>query len=312
VTDIFSDPHGSYPFDLVGADADRPAPPPPRLIAMAKRAAERDRDDTPPVKLWGTGWRLAHSIESLFTEADAANPERDHRSDGHIGDKAHAALGEATDHNPWLVHMGRGIVRAADLDADGLDLATAFERARQLAHAGRLPQLLGAGYLIFNGRITKPDYSGWSIYIGNPHVEHGHISVSRDPGRFDTRAPWGIFTTTPAPPPRPSPAAQRTGRDLTGRGRALRGSQGDSGPRVGQLQAFLNRSYPAYSRLEVDREWGPRTSAVIREFAHRSRIPEADGLNIGPRIAAALFAAGFDRTAAQARVLGHVRRAARR
>jgi hypothetical protein len=86
---------------------------------------------------------------------------------------------------------------------------------------------------------------------------------------------------------------------------------GNTGPRVGQLQAFLNRYAPAYSHLVVDRAWGPATTAVLAQFAHRSGIPSADGLNIGPKIAAALYAAGFDRTAAQARALAHLRRSPR-
>lgn len=113
----------------------------------------------------------------------------------------------------------------------------------------------------------------------------------------------------PAPPPAPGPARP----DLTGRGPSLRGEQGAHGPRVGALQEFLRRYAPAYAAgLKADRVWGPATSAALRQFAHRSGIPEADGRNIGPRIAAALYRAGFDRTAAQARVLGHVQRSARR
>jgi hypothetical protein len=57
-----------------------------------------------------------------------------------------------------------------------------------------------------------------------------------------------------------------------------------------------------------------QTAAVLREFAHRSGIADADGLNIGPKLAAALYRAGFERTlsAARARVLGHVNRSTRR
>jgi hypothetical protein len=115
----------------------------------------------------------------------------------------------------------------------------------------------------------------------------------------------------PPPAPAPVPAPAPGGPDLTGRGTALRGDVGNTGPRVAQLQAFLNRYAPAYSHLVVDRVWGPATTAVLAQFAHRSGIPSADGLNIGPKIAAALYAAGFDRTAAQARALAHLRRSPR-
>jgi hypothetical protein len=130
--------------------------------------------------------------------------------------------------------------------------------------------------------------------------------------------------STPSPPPsarhpraRAGPRARPcragaggfTGPDLTGRGTGLRGDVGNNGPRVAALQAFLRDRYPLYAKsLAADGWWGPATTAAIAEFGHRSNIPSADGRNIGPKLAAALYAAGFDRTAAQARALAHIRR----
>jgi hypothetical protein len=52
---------------------------------------------------------------------------------------------------------------------------------------------------------------------------------------------------------------------------------------------------------------------VLAEFAHRSGIASADGLNIGPQLAAALTRAGFERPlTARERVTGHLRRGTRR
>jgi peptidoglycan hydrolase-like protein with peptidoglycan-binding domain len=48
---------------------------------------------------------------------------------------------------------------------------------------------------------------------------------------------------------------------------------GDRGDHVRQLQALLNRDYPAYSKLTEDGEFGPKTEAVIREFQHRAGLP---------------------------------------
>lgn len=48
---------------------------------------------------------------------------------------------------------------------------------------------------------------------------------------------------------------------------------GDRGDHVRQLQALLNRDYPAYSKLTEDGECGPKTEAVIREFPHRAGLP---------------------------------------
>lgn len=48
---------------------------------------------------------------------------------------------------------------------------------------------------------------------------------------------------------------------------------GDRGDQVRQLQALLNRDYPAYSKLVEDGDFGPNTEAVIREFQHRAGLP---------------------------------------
>ena len=47
---------------------------------------------------------------------------------------------------------------------------------------------------------------------------------------------------------------------------------GDRGEQVRQLQAGLNRDYPAYSRLVVDGEFGPATESVVREFQRRAGL----------------------------------------
>lgn len=48
---------------------------------------------------------------------------------------------------------------------------------------------------------------------------------------------------------------------------------GDHGDHVRQLQALLNRDYPAYSNLDADGAFGPKTEAVIREFQRRAGLP---------------------------------------
>jgi hypothetical protein len=312
----------SYPAHLAGDPAPPPEPVAPRLFEMAQRAHERAAEplsDADLSQLYGaTPVRTAGAVDVLFFEADTAAPGRSKRSDGRIGDARHAKLGDDSDHNPWLVHQGRGIVRAGDVTNDpALALHVAFERLRAAAAAGRLPQVLHGGYAILNGRITAPDWSGWRAYLGNPHVSHGHVSVSLNPAQFDSRATWGIFADVAAPATRPAPAGW-TGPDLTGAGPGLRGQQGDNGPRVQAWQQWLAANYPAYRHalgdLAPDGWWGPVTTRWNREFGQRSGIPSADGLNIGPKLAAAYHRAGLfrARSAAQARVVGHITRAARR
>jgi hypothetical protein len=87
-----------------------------------------------------------------------------------------------------------------------------------------------------------------------------------------------------AAPPAPSGAHH----DATGRGESFRAELGDSGPEVHEMQHDLNRYAPAYSHLAEDGIYGQATSDVVEEFAHRSGIPDADGNNVGPRIAHAL------------------------
>jgi hypothetical protein len=298
--------HG-YPHHLAGETAPPPEQPAERVVAMALKAGTREREAAGELRAAGP-WRSAVCLDVLFGEADAHAPRRNRATDGRIGNPAHAAQGDASDHNPWLIHDGRGIVRAGDLTNDpALELPAAFERLRAAAAAGRLPQVLGGGYAILNGRITAEDWAGWRTYRGpNPHVSHGHVSVSLNPAQFDSRAPWGIFAPAPAPPPAPRPAPKPpappvspagpgwTGPDLTGTGLGLRGDHGDNGPRVAALQRFWRTRYPAYAKgLAVDGWWGDATSRVCREFAHRSMVRTADGRNIGPQLARKLTQAGF-------------------
>jgi hypothetical protein len=306
-----------YPHDLAGEDAPPPVDVAPRTFEMAVRAAAARRAEQPDVELLEAApRRLAVSLEVLLVEVDAAAPKRSKASDGTYGDAAHAARWEDSDHNAWLIHKGVGVCRARDITNDpAVRLAAAFERLRALAHAGKLPQVLNGGYAILNGRITREDWSGWKTYTGpNPHVVEGHVSVSLNPAQFDSRAPWGIFAPAAAPtPPRPAPA-KWTGPDLRGTGTGLRGDQGNNGPRVKAWQEWLNRYYPAYSKLSTDGVWGEKTTAVNRAFGRRSGIPSADGRNIGPALAAAYWRAGLFRplSAAQHRAIGHVRRDDRR
>lgn len=101
----------------------------------------------------------------------------------------------------------------------------------------------------------------------------------------------------PSAPTTPPPAVVIpgwSGPDLSGAGPELRGDEGNNGPRVAALQQFWRSRYPLYARsLEVDGRWGPRTSAVCRQFAVRSGVRSADGRNIGQQIAHRLYGAGF-------------------
>lgn len=298
-----TEPLDSYPHDLAGEPAPPPEAPPLELVEAwrAYEEAQAAALEDGPILAAAGKWRPAASLMVLLEEADAANPGRDRRSDGGIGDARHAVLEEGSDHNPWLEVAGVGILRARDFDVDGLDVAGAFERMRVAAYKDRDHPLRGGGYLIHAGRITSPDFDEWLEYEGeNPHVTHGHVSVSRDPARFDDRRPWNVWKprkpagpSRPSRPSRPATPARAPAHDLMGRGWSLRGYEGASGPRVAALQRWLSRTFPAYAgRLAIDGVWGPATSTALREFARRKGMTST-GRKIGANTSRKLHLSGF-------------------
>lgn len=129
-------------------------------------------------------WRLATSLEELRDEVNKRWPNRSKVSDGTIGDAAHAS--RDSDHNPWL----NNTVRALDITADGIDAGWYAAHLRKLGAAGDR-RLTNGGYVIWNRRITSPDFKRWTPYNGaNPHTHHVHVSVSRT--GYNNRGSWGI------------------------------------------------------------------------------------------------------------------------
>jgi hypothetical protein len=144
-------------------------------------------------------WRNCNASLTLVAEINKRWPGRDKKSCGTVGDSSHAT--RTSDHNPYIVVAGIGVVRARDIDVDGIDAGWLAEYLRQLGGRGD-PRLRGGGYVIFNRRITKPDWSGWKAYVGkNPHTSHVHVSFSLDRAGFDSPASWGITTGPTAPAP---------------------------------------------------------------------------------------------------------------
>jgi hypothetical protein len=245
---------------------------------------------------------LAGALVALRAAIDGHWPKRDHSSDGAWPDDRHVAEGSASDHNPWLGNA----VRALDVDVDGIDAPWLAEQLRLDGMHGD-PRLADGGYLIFMGRITSPDFTHWLHYDGDPHTSHLHISFSRKPAGYEYTGPWHFLDVKPGPPqhpqpapthpatpaPAPAPPAHAAPHDATGAGADFRAEYGEQGPHVADLQEFLNRYVPLYSDLEVDGIYGPETARVVAEFGQRSGIAEADGRNVGPKIAAVLARAGF-------------------
>ncbi|MFF3286767.1 SH3 domain-containing protein [Streptomyces sp. NPDC003023] len=130
-------------------------------------------------------WRVANSLETLRRQIDARFPGRSLTYDGGIGDAAHLARGNASDHNPWY---GPGIVTARDFTHDpahGLDIQ---QMADQLLDS-RDPRIK---YVIANSRIATNRGWQWGPYDGpNPHDKHFHLSVVAD-ARCDDTQDWNL------------------------------------------------------------------------------------------------------------------------
>jgi hypothetical protein len=155
------------------------------------------------------GWVLVPDLVALRDEFDELAPDRDHSSDGSIGDPAHQA--EVSGHNP---DDTKGVategsdpdtipeVHAIDVDADLRKPGWSMERAVQIVvdrHRRGVDNRLN--YVIYNRRIWARAY-GWveREYFGaNPHDKHAHFSSRFGSGsaaqgnpEADLR-PWGLL-----------------------------------------------------------------------------------------------------------------------
>lgn len=129
----------------------------------------------------------APALVTLNAELNKAYPSRDKTSDGWIGDPSHAA--RKSDHNPD--YSAKGVVRARDIDKDGID-------------CNRLLQILiqdrRTNYVIFNGFIYSRQYGFKKrVYTGtNKHTKHLHVSLRHGTQYENSTTSWGIADTTPA------------------------------------------------------------------------------------------------------------------
>jgi hypothetical protein len=138
-------------------------------------------------------WRVANAIAALRTSVNIAWPNRSKVSDGTIGDIAHQNQGSASDHNPWIIVDGIGVVRAFDITCDGIPHFDVAERLRILGSQSD-PRLTNGGYVIHERQIAGGTHSwDWRPYTGSdPHTSHIHVSVSRIPSDFDKAMPWNV------------------------------------------------------------------------------------------------------------------------
>jgi hypothetical protein len=121
---------------------------------------------------------LCKAGQQLREQFDDTFPDRDRRSDGWIGNKAHQLT--ASDHNP---DAETGVVRAIDVDRD-VSGSTKPDLMPYIANQIRLAAKAGdkrIAYVIFEGRIASSRMGWrWRKYSGsNPHNAHCHISFTK-------------------------------------------------------------------------------------------------------------------------------------
>jgi hypothetical protein len=123
--------------------------------------------------------RLVAGGVTLRNQVNKRWPKRDKRSDGWIGDKAHA--GRQSDHNP----DARGLVHALDIDADldPKDPGAAQRLANQIVAyaASGIPGANRIKYVVFNDQIASGTYANsmWKWRgSGYGHMHHIHVSFT--------------------------------------------------------------------------------------------------------------------------------------
>lgn len=158
-------------------------------------AETSDKEDRSLAAESARPWRVAKSLLVLRDQVNAMAPNRRKASDGFIGDAAHASRN--SDHNPWVLDGGVGVVTAFDVTHDPARGCDADELVEAL-RAGLDPRIK---YIIWNRRIANSSPIGgqpawaWRPYSGtNPHTAHAHISVKPDKVRYDAAHAWPMPT----------------------------------------------------------------------------------------------------------------------
>lgn len=205
-------------------------------------------------------WRPAKSLSRLKREVDRRWPNRDRRTDGFIGDAAHCGGGGTSDHCP----NSADVVRAFDIDADGIAADWLAEHVRRLGASGD-SRLANGGYVIFNRRIASWSHGWrWRHYTGeSPHTDHIHISVSEAASGYDKGGGWGV---------RGAPIASHPGGSSTALPRHALGSRVlklKSPHMRGTDVAFVQRFVGA----DDDGNFGSNTQARVKRYQGIVSLP---------------------------------------
>lgn len=208
---------------------------------------------------------LARSLRGLRDEINHKWPKRDKRSDGWLGDYRHAA--RTSDHNPGP----GGIVRALDIDKDGISPATVVAAARK--HPA-------TEYVIFNRTIwTRASGFRPRRYTGSdPHTNHIHVSIRHNSPAYNSTRPWLGTVKPPAPPkPRAHYALPQWpfGHDHS---RYFKPYPNELPPKYNTVANIQRKLYSlGYNPGAIDGRYGPTTRREVLRFQKANGL-KADAL----------------------------------
>lgn len=207
------------------------------------------------------GWYLNAALTQLQRETNLEHPGRDKRSEGTVGDLAHAQ--RTSQHNP----DPDGSVDALDSDVTNLDLA----RFKAIVLGDKRTRLMITNRVIWSkrggGGVLRPyTYTGSS-----PHIEHAHTEVE-DGSERDARA-WGYYRGG-VPPVVVVPVQGSTaGGGMTRLPVLRRSSQWRAAAAIAQRGLAKLGLYTG----KVDGIYGRQSSAAALAFQRRNGL-SADGV----------------------------------
>jgi len=213
-----------------------------------------------------SNWRVAESLDVLLAQINALSPNRSKASDGAIGDLRHQHEA-SSDHNPYIVVKGVGVVTARDFTNDpahGID-------SEKLANALLASQDPRIKYVISNKKIASGTGQGhppwvWRPYTGsNAHDHHCHVSVKGSPKIFDDTSPWKFDLAVAAAH---AEAPAKTERPVLRKG----SKDDDKSGAVRDLQELLNDLNLTEKPLEVDGDFGGATELAVDAFQKKEGL----------------------------------------
>jgi len=129
-------------------------------------------------------WRVAKSLEILLADVNKYAPHRRKDSDGSIGDARHQAE-RTSDHNPYIVLNGIGIVRARDFThapETGFD-AYAFAEMLRLNKDSRIRYIISNKKILISWRNLTKTFNGLEIitmtYIQNTKANTLQLTIPK-------------------------------------------------------------------------------------------------------------------------------------